>query len=347
MNRLLIIRFSAIGDVAMLVPVVCSLATQYPELDITVLTRRNYTPIFDWMPRNVRLMGIDLKEYEGWRLERLFSELKTMQFDAVADMHDVIRTKYLRMRFRMAGVKTAVVDKGRDEKKQLLGHGIGHSPLKHTTERYAEVLRQLGLPLTLDYNVKGVTKNAAFLSARKITVPIFKSTGEKWVGIAPFAAHEGKIYPLEKMRQVVTELSDIGVRVFLFGAGEKESKILSSWQKNGRIVSICGKMGSLHNELVLMSQLDVMIAMDSSNMHMAAMMGTPVISVWGATHPKAGFTPWNQPEENIIQMENLPCRPCSVYGNKPCRYGDYRCMKKIQPEQIVGLVENIISGASS
>lgn len=347
MQRLLIIRFSAMGDVAMLVPVVYTLATQYPDLDITLLTRRNYTPIFDWVPHNVRLMGVDLKEYEGWRLERMFSELKTMQFDAVADMHDVIRTKYLRMRFRMAGVKTAVVDKGRDEKKQLLEHGIDHDPLKHTTERYAEVLSQLGLPVSLDYDAREVTKNAAFLNAQKINVPIFKSTGEKWVGVAPFAAHEGKIYPLDKMQQVVTELSDIGFKVFLFGAGEKETKILGSWQKNERIVSVCGKMGGLHNEMVLMSQLDVMLAMDSSNMHMAAMMGTPVISIWGATHPKAGFTPWSQPESNIIQIADLPCRPCSVYGNKPCRYGDYRCMKKIQPERIVGLVEDLIRGTSS
>lgn len=331
------------GDVAMLVPVVYSLATQYPELDITLLTRRAYVPFFEWMPENVHLKGIKMDDYKGvLGLHQLFKELKTSNFDAIADMHDVLRTKFLRLRFMMTGVKTAVVHKGRGEKKELLGHGMDHASLKRTTDRYANVLAELGLPVTLEYNGKEVTKNATFKNVQKITVPIFKASGEKWVGVAPFAAHEGKIYPLDKMLQVVTGLSDCGYKVFLFGAGEKETKILSSWQKNDRIISVCGKMGGLHNEMVLMSQLDVMLAMDSANMHIASIMGTPVISVWGATHPKAGFTPWNQPDENIIELHDLPCRPCSVYGNRPCRLKDLRCMNRIKPELIIRKIEVIL-----
>ena len=91
-----------------------------------------------------------------------------------------------------------------------------------------------------------------------------------------------------------------------------------------------------------MSHLDAMVSMDSSNMHLASLTGTPVVSVWGATHPYAGFLGWGQSTDNIVQID-LECRPCSIYGQKPCRRGDYACMNGIAPETIVDKIENILS----
>ena len=340
MKRLLIIRFSAMGDVALMIPVVDSLARQNRDLRITVLTKQQNVPLFDWMPSNVEVMGIDVKKVKGVPgLEKLYQTLRKRRFDAVADLHDVLRTKYLRTRFRIGLTRVAVIDKGRKQKKALIGHGQDMEPLPLTTDRYADVLRSLGFDFTLDFE-------RAFSPREENFAPVErrigrKMQGDRWIGIAPFAAHEGKIYPLEQMRRVAEMLAAQGCRVFLFGAGQKERSELEEWAKTNGSTSTCGVLGGLHNEMLLMSQLNCMIAMDSANMHLASLVGTPVVSIWGATHPKAGFAPWHQPADHIVQRDDLACRPCSIYGNKPCQFGDLRCMA-ITPESIVERVLKVL-----
>lgn len=335
-------RFSAMGDVVMTLPVVCSLAKQHPDLRITVLTRGRFTPFFHWAPPNVEVRGVDLGAYKGVNgLLKLFNELDKYGFTDVADLHDVLRTKVLRFCFKMSGTRVAVIDKGRADKKRLVACGAAKSDaLKPMTERYADVFRRLGLDVKLDFKrVFNPLKEDFFHVNKLIGV---RAKTEKWVGVAPFAAHPGKIYPLDMMRRVVDVLDNKGYRVFLFGAGEKEASVLENWQSEG-IMSLCGKLGGLHNEMLLISRLDLMIAMDSANMHMAAVLGVPTLSIWGATHPKAGFMGWNQSGENVLQLD-LPCRPCSVYGNKPCRFGDLRCLAGIGPEAVIERVEAILNG---
>lgn len=321
------------GDVAMTVPVVHSLAVKYPELHIIMLTQKRLTPFFAWMPSNVTTKGIELREYKGIAgLNRLYKELVELDVDAVVDIHDVLRTKYLRFRFGMDGKAVAVINKGRKEKKELLGHGIDHAPLKPMTERYRETFQKLGLDFTLTF--KSLDINDTQLSS--ITDFIGDNT-HPMIGIAPFAAHPNKVYPLEKMKEVANMIADNGNQVFLFGAGKEEESVLQSWERNG-IKSVAGKLGGLRNELILMSRLKVMISMDSSNMHMAALTGTHTVSIWGPTHPKAGFIAWGQSDDSVIQL-SMNCRPCSVYGNKPCHVGGLPCMHNIKPEQIVELAK--------
>jgi len=347
-KRLLVMRFSAMGDAAMTVPVLYALATQHPELRITMLTRTRFVPMFEWLPANVLVRGIDFAEQDGIiGLTKIYNRLKKGNFDAVADLHDVLRSKYIRTCFAMAGTKVATVDKGRKEKKELIGEGQTHAALKPMTERYAEVFRALGFQIDLTKPVKIDLRNEDFLPIRNGVGR--KQEGEKWVGVAPFAAHAQKIYPLDKMQQVVNALADKGYKVLLFGAGKKESDILKTWENPqlstvnsqlstlnsqlSTIQSVCGKLGGLKNEMLLMSQLDLMISMDSANMHIASIFGIPTLSIWGATHPKAGFSGYGQKAENELQTD-LPCRPCSIYGKKPCKWGDLRCMN-IPPETVV------------
>lgn len=341
MKKLLVIRFSAMGDVAMTVPVLSLLASQNPELRITVLTRDRFTPMYEWAPANIQVKGIDLNNYKGIAgLSKLFNELRKQNFDAVADLHDVLRTKYLRTCFRMTGTKVSVIDKGRKQKKGIIGNGNAQEKLPLMTERYADVFRDLGLNIDLTQKVHFDMRNDDWRAIRNLAGT--KAEHERWIGIAPFAAHPQKVYPLQSMRKVAEMLRDHGCRVFLFGAGKEEAEVLAGWENDG-IVSVCGKLGGLHNELLLMSQLDVMISMDSANMHMAAMLGTKTLSVWGATHPNAGFTAWGQNNPcHIIDIPELPCRPCSIYGNKECKFGDLRCMTGITPEAILDKVLNLI-----
>jgi ADP-heptose:LPS heptosyltransferase len=340
MKKLLVIRFSAMGDVAMTVPVIHALATQHPELRITVMTRGRFAPMFQWMPANVEVKPVELEKYSGiFGLGRLYGELKQKRYDAVADLHDVLRTKYLRLRFKIIGKIVAVIDKGRKEKKALMGNGQTAEPLKPMFERYRDVFRQLGYDFALEYK-HAINPHTENFSRINTSIGI-KQQGDKWIGIAPFAAHEGKIYPLEQMKVVAENFAAKGCKVLLFGAGKKESEILHSWQGEN-ITSTCGLLGGLYNEMLLMSRLDLMVAMDSANMHIASIVGTPALSVWGATHPKAGFLGWGQSDNNIVQLD-IPCRPCSVYGNKPCQFGDYRCLKGITPDIIVEKGMKIIS----
>ncbi len=339
-QKLLIIRLSAMGDVVLTVPVVDSLARQYRDLRITVLTKKSFADMFHWMPGNVEVMGVNLDNYKGvGGLERLCRQLRAKRFDAVADLHDVLRSKYLRMRLRMGGLRVATIDKGRSEKKALFGHGSDAKPLPHVTERYHQVFQQLGYDFEVDFQRLFLPQAEDFSRVHQLVGR--KSSGEHWVGIAPFAAHAGKVYPLSSMRRVAEMLAEQGSRVFLFGAGEQEGSELAGWESLSRhITSVCGRMGGLHNELLLMSQLDSMVAMDSANMHLAALVGTRVVSIWGATHPKTGFQPWHQSPDDIVQMDDLSCRPCSIYGKKPCRWGDYRCLTKITPQQIVEKIKH-------
>ena len=91
-----------------------------------------------------------------------------------------------------------------------------------------------------------------------------------------------------------------------------------------------------------MSQLDVMYSMDSANMHLASLVNTQVVSFWGATHPYAGFMGWNQCLENVVQVDELTCRPCSIYGQKTCYRKDYACLNRITPKQIINRIENAL-----
>lgn len=339
--KLLVMRFSAMGDVAMTVPVIHSLASQHPEIQVTVLTQKRFVPFFSWMPDNVETIGVDLADYKGvLGLNHLYAELHHKHFDAVADLHDVLRTKFLRMCFRIGRTPVAMIDKGRQDKHALISNAMNMEPLKPMTERYCEVFRELGIEVDAkSYDRPTLDKNEDFGPVRKIAGT--KDDGSKWIGIAPFAAHQNKIYPLERIREVAETLSGMGYRIFLFGAGKNESGILESWEKNG-IISVCGKMGGLRNEMLLMSELDLMISMDSANMHIASMMGTRTLSIWGATHPKAGFKGWKQGDDSVVDVP-LPCRPCSIYGNKPCKLGNLRCMNDIDTERIVGKVLELLS----
>lgn len=338
MANILVIRFSAIGDVAMVVPVIDSLARQYPENHYTIVSQSFLSPLFAYCPQNVRFVGVDL--YNDYKsalgMFRLYRELLKQQFDAVADLHDVLRTKLLRIFFRCSGLKVRYIDKGREEKRQLTRRkGKIFKQLKPTIERYADVFRALGIKIApLDFR-------SIFGSSRGDYTIIEPITGVKsgvWIGVAPFAKHEGKVFPADRMEQVVAHFAEHSdITVFLFGGGVAEKTILDEWSvKYPQVISVAGKL-KMDGELALMSYLDVMLSMDSANMHLASLTATPVVSIWGATHPYSGFYGYNQPTENAIQID-LPCRPCSVYGSNPCYRRNTECMTKITLQMVIAAI---------
>ena len=328
------------GDVAMTLPAVAALRARYPDLRISILTTPFFQAFFREIP-DLDFVPFDKKKRHKGVLGviRLWRDIrKQNRIDAVADLHDVLRSKILRTLFRLSGKRTAVIDKGRAEKKALTRpeHKVLR-PLEPTITRYADVLGRLGYPVDIPEKAQPVI--------RPVPAAIAEIAGEKsapWIGIAPFAQHRGKIYPLEKMERLVESLSqNKDLKLFIFGGGSQEQAVADEWAgKYPNTVSAIGKV-RLPEELDLISNLDCMVSMDSSAMHMASLYAIPVISVWGATHPYAGFMGWGQTPDHAVQLD-LPCRPCSIYGNKPCLYGDYRCMGGIAPEVIGTNVLNVI-----
>ena len=323
---LCVLRFSSMGDVAMCVPVVRQCLEQNPSLHITFVSNRAFEPFFKDIPR-LAFHPADLKgRHKGMAgLTRLFRELKhSTRFDAVADLHGVLRSKYLSLLFRLSGVTVRAIDKGRREKKALTRRQDKVlKPLVSTFERYARVFGELGLKVILEADNPPRRRSAAI-----------GTVDRKMVGIAPFAKHLEKTWPEESAKGLVRLLLERGdVRVMLFGSGAVEAVRLESWKSEMPGVEVVAGRHALEEELRIISTLDLMVSMDSANMHLASLFGVRVVSVWGATHPYAGFLGWGQSTELAVQAD-LGCRPCSVFGNKACYKGTRECLKGIPSQRV-------------
>lgn len=323
------------GDVAMLVPVLRVLKAKNPEVKITIVTRKFLKPIFD-----SEISGIEVNFHEAdtkgkhkgiLGIFKLARELRKLKIDAVADTHNVLRSKIVR--FFLFGIKKAVINKGRAEKKALTRiKNKEFKQLKTTHERYADVFRKLGFKIDLTTHKYPKKINLPNL-------PILKNIaedGKKWIGIAPFAQYAAKTYPLEMMEQIIEKLAETN-QIFLFGGGNKEvEKLNKIASKYKTVQNVAGQL-SLKEELILIAHLDTMIAMDSGNAHFAAMFGVKTITLWGATHPFAGFAPFLQQENCVLpDLEKYPKIPCSIYGNKICE-GYENVMRSISVEKVIDL----------
>jgi len=334
-KHILVIRLSAMGDVAMCVPVLRAFTLQHPKVKLTVLTRPFFKPFFQDL-ENVTVFAADLKgKHKGIiGLFKLSRELKHLGINQVADLHNVLRTKILK--FFFFGKTFKQIDKGRNDKKALVS-GKLFQQLKTTHERYADVFRNLGYTLALS--------NLTFpkqLKLKDSTQTLLVKDNKHWIGIAPFAQYQSKMYPLDLLERVIQELSKTH-KVILFGGGPEEIKTLNSFQnKYDNVINLAGKL-TLTEELQVISNLDVMLSMDSGNAHIAAMLGKKVITIWNVTHPFAGFSPFNQPQSHNIlaNREQFPLIPTSIYGNKyPEHYKE--ASRTIAPETVIKKIESVL-----
>ncbi|SHG59181.1 glycosyltransferase family 9 protein [Flagellimonas flava] len=339
--HILVIRLSAMGDVAMTIPVLDAVLEAYPEVRFTVLTKKHFAPIFSQLDRvSVHPAEVKIKHKGLIGLWRLYKELSKLKFDAVADLHNVLRSRILKKYFALDGVPFVQIDKGRKEKKALTrpSNKTFHQ-LRTTHQRYAYVFSELGCPISLEDS-----KSLVRLQLSKNVVKAVTQDAKKWVGIAPFAAHEGKMYPLKRMREVIETLNNTNkYKILLFGGGASEAAELSAIEASyNNVQNVAGKL-NLTEELELISNLDVMLSMDSGNGHLAANYGIPVVTLWGVTHPFAGFAPFGQPKENVLVSDRnrFPLVPTSVYGNKLPK-GYESVMESIPSQQVVDRLINIL-----
>lgn len=340
MSKILVTRFSALGDIAMTIPVLQEAARQNPQHEFVVASRAFVAPLFEGLATNVSFRGFDLRmaRYKGWRgAFRLYADLRKEKFDLYADLHDVLRTKILCVLFRLIGVRVAHIRKQRHERRMLTRPaGKILKPQTTSFEKYTEVFNRLGIRFDNHFTT-------IFQDKKPDITPICdclsRLEGQVLVGVAPFASYATKEYPQELMRQAVEKLAQAdGVHVFLFGAGKREREIMDKWAGEIPHVEAVSSDLGLKGELLLMSRLAVMVSMDSANMHLASLVGTEVVSVWGATHPYLGFMGWGQSLGDAVQCAGMPCRPCSAFGKTPCCRKDLACLYGISPQRVADKV---------
>jgi ADP-heptose:LPS heptosyltransferase len=337
-SHILVIRLSAMGDVAMTVPVLRAFSLQYPNVKVTVVSRPFFKPFLDDI-ENITFFPIDLKErHKGFLgLLRLFSDLRKLNIDAVADLHNVLRSKIIRALFALNGKNVAATDKGRQDKKALTKLAIKTiSPTKTMFDRHSETFEKLGFQINLN--------NPTFPEKAILSDEIINITGKKeenWIGIAPFAQYDSKVYPIDLMQQVIDDLAkNTSNKILLFGGGNEEIKKLNQLKSKYENVLVLAGKTNLKEELAIISNLNVMLSMDSGNAHIAAMLGVKVITLWGATHPFAGFQPFHQPDDFCLTSDRkqYPFLPTSVYGNKKI-IGYENAMRTILPNTIIDKIE--------
>ncbi len=337
------------GDVALLLPVIKSLVAAHKNVEVTIVTRPRFAPFFYDIDR-VKVFAADVDNtYNGiFGMRELFRALiRKASYDVVVDLHDHLRSRILRTFFRLFFTNVVVFSKGRKEKKSFARkHNKIVAPLPHTINRYQAAFTKAGFAFDLLpapwFDIPESVQRVAdeWLSRNGL------EKREKWIGLAPFALHATKVWPLDNYALLIEEVLKSGpAKFFLFGGGARETKYFESLQKKfpQHCVVAAGQL-KIRQEIALMKRLDLMVCVDSSNMHMAALSGVPVLSIWGGTHPDVGFAPVGTAARIIqITRKELPCRPCSVYGRETCYVGGFPCLTRITPQLVAGELTTMTS----
>lgn len=324
----------------MLIPVLTTALKTYPELRITVVTKNFNKPLFQGIERlHIQIADVYGGHKGVFGLYRLAKTLKKQEITTVADMHQVLRSKLLRGFLWTMGCKLAVINKGRSKKRALTkATGKTWEPLITTHSRYADVLAKLGYPIDLNQYEP--------LKRQRIPKPALQLVGDwkgKLLGIAPFAAFPAKTYGMQQMRKVLDRINAQGnIKAFLFGAPSERERLSELASGLNMVTPLAGVL-DFKKELAFISNLDLMMAMDSGNGHLAANYGVPVLTLWGVTHPYLGFAPFGQGSENWLtpDLKKYSKIPTSVYGkNNPEGYDE--AINTIPAAQVVAKINQLL-----
>ena len=330
MNKLLVIRFSAIGDVALSVLAVRALREAYPDLDITVVTREHLLCLFEDIPNLSFYMVPHHPEWED-RLE-LVQQLKGNKFDAVADLQNTFTSRTLCRVIACRGCRVERFDWCRKPLRKLTKHRPGAEPVREEVLRFLDVFARLGYPV-----------NPPAVKRKTLPVPeVFGPKKGRWVGLAPFTTKLTKMYPLDSAAEVVRRLHDEFDKVFIFSGANAEQHFCEEMTRlYPRVETVYGRT-TLAGEVALISNLDVLVCAAGATMHMARLTGAPIVALWGGTHPDCGYGAYGaNPERDYLQLD-LPCRPCSAFGEGYCRREDYACLNRLTPDMILDKVHDVV-----
>lgn len=329
MKKILLIRFSSIGDIVLTTPVIRALKTQL-NCQIHILTKETYRSIFDTSPY------VDLVHAFREKLDEVIPQLRREDFDFIVDLHKNLRSLQIK---RALKKPSASFPKVNIEKWLMVNFKINRLPQQHIVDRYFQAVESLGVKNDgkgLDYFIP--EKNYADLN----DYPLLKK--KPFVAFAVGGKHYTKIFPAQKSAAIISRLQH--PVVLLGGKEDRETaEQIKELCSHDRVMNACGRL-NLHQSSSLIRQAALVITNDTGLMHIAAAFKKPVIGIWGNTIPEFGMYPYEPGEEYkvvIAQVENLKCRPCSKIGYKKCPKGHFKCMMNQDEDFIVQEAQRLLS----
>lgn len=330
-NTYIILRLSALGDVAMTLPPLYAAADDHPSDQFVLVTQYFMSRLVIDPPLNLTTLPFQQdQDAKPLGLIKFARKLHRLYPDAVVvDLNNNFITRSIGLSLKTKGHKLVTIDIPKADRNKLL-----------STRKEGVVPPNLYLPRITDlYFLTLKRAGISMLSKGRLVVGRTSCPRKVTIGIAPYAQYEGKMI----LKEQLLELIDLLVERFpncdliLYGAaGSEARKNRELVQLRANTVRLTSAQG-LAEEVKEIAQLDCMVSMDSANQHIAAMVGTPVVSIWGATHPAAGYIPFRTPLVNCIGVD-IECRPCSVLGNKPCHRGDYACLHQLSMPNIIAAI---------
>jgi ADP-heptose:LPS heptosyltransferase len=254
----------------------------------------------------------------------------------VLDLHGVLRTNLLDALFLLTGCRIYRIRKHRKLRRKILKHKKAGLGVPHAVIRYLRVFEKAGLTGKISGSAFPPTDHPARIAR------INKE--EIRIGIAPISKHKTKNWGLNNVSKLISLLRlKYPVEIHLFGGPEDQPALDSL--SGPDVFNHAGVFGPL-DEISLIQKMDVFISMDSANMHLASLAGVATVSVWGATDPSLGFSPLHQPDDYSLYSDpaDVFCRPCSVYGEIPCKRTDAPmiCMNSIKPGKVLNKISEIL-----
>lgn len=337
LQHILVIRLGTLPNAAMCVHALRGLVRDFPLLKITVLTHSRYKPLFRGV-EGLEFLFDDEACYVGFAGRfRLWRQICRLRVDAIADLSVTPLSRLLSFSFTPWRRKV-----GRLENVRLEGKALTRKyrkvmvQLTPLASRSRDLFGSLGLPFCMPAPVR---------RKRLATLPPVAEilAGEKrgnWVGVALLSNHNGTCYPIPHAARLVELLASRYSKVFVFGSGEYQRQFAEGMQElYPSVVSVAGRV-SLSEEMDIISVLDAVVSVDVEVLRLASLVGTPAVSLWGATHPFLESSGYGQNPENVIQKK-MPCRPCSTNGRRRCLFGNYECMWSITPEEVFKRVKSV------
>ncbi|NOU47387.1 MAG: glycosyltransferase family 9 protein [Bacteroidales bacterium] len=327
MKKILVIRFSSIGDIVLTSPVIRCLAVQLPDTEIHVLTRKVNACLFTSNPSVKKTIAYDKK------LNEVIDLLRVENYDHIVDLHKNIRS--FRVRFSLRKPATSF-PKLNIQKYLLVRFKMKPMPDIHIVDRYFEAVKSLGVVNDgrgLDY---------FFSDAKKIDTNKWSSDfNNGYYAVVIGGKHTTKILPVEKVIEVCRLLDK---PVVLLGGNEDAARgkmIAESLKTN--VFDACGKL-SLDESARILKVASAVLTNDTGLMHIAAALHKPIVSVWGNTVPELGMSPYlpDEPHKSIlIENKEIKCRPCSKIGFDKCPKGHFNCMMTLNSSEIADKLMNI------
>lgn len=326
----MVIRLSAIGDVAMVVPHLYAMCLANKDCEFTFLTQPFLSSLLINAPDNLEVLAFDKRNNKGfWSLLGFANRIRNEKFDTIIDLHDVLRTKVIRLWSSFASkTKVYKIDKHRGLRKKMLS-GNKDILLPRMIDIYMNAISKADIndigevkPINIcDYNFSEEIKKYTEIPHK--------------IGIAPFASKRSKEVDLKIFDKIIDHISqNTSYKVLLFCSKDELTRAEHIIDKyKNCVIPVRGQLG-LSKELVIMSGLSCMVSMDSANMHLASMVGTPVVSLWAGTSTRCGFLGIGQKETDTVSSP-ICCSPCSIFGTDKCRLSSFECTKNIDIDKII------------